>query len=134
MARIFQQCAYCFEKESCVTTVAGLVNSFGKIRHENDDILKNVFNKKGVEYFSSPTVPIKAQQIFVRLPLQVIRSQRCICIVDELKASPLYRLVHVPHCISQLALSTLLLLYEDCWERKKEMLRSFYSPDRPLFI
>jgi hypothetical protein len=29
MARIFQQCAKCFEKESSVTTVAGLVNSFG---------------------------------------------------------------------------------------------------------
>jgi hypothetical protein len=29
MARIFQQCANCFEKESWVNTVAGLVNSFG---------------------------------------------------------------------------------------------------------
>jgi hypothetical protein len=29
MARIFQQCANCFKKESCVNTVAPLVNSFG---------------------------------------------------------------------------------------------------------
>jgi hypothetical protein len=29
MARISQQCANCFEKESCVNTVAGLVNRFG---------------------------------------------------------------------------------------------------------
>jgi hypothetical protein len=29
MARIFQQCTNNFEKESSVTTVAGLVNSFG---------------------------------------------------------------------------------------------------------
>jgi hypothetical protein len=48
MARIFQQCTNCFEKESSVTNVAGLVNSFGtdkkltpnifssKIRHENE--------------------------------------------------------------------------------------------------
>jgi hypothetical protein len=44
-------------------------------------------------------------------------------IVDELKPPPpLYRLVHVPHCISQLALSTLLLLYEE------------YCPDRPQYI
>jgi hypothetical protein len=27
MARIFQQCANCFEKDSCVNTVAGLGNS-----------------------------------------------------------------------------------------------------------
>jgi hypothetical protein len=31
-----------------------------KIRHENGDILKIVFNKKGVEIFSFPMVPIKA--------------------------------------------------------------------------
>jgi hypothetical protein len=29
MARIFQQCANCFEKESSVDTVAGLANRFG---------------------------------------------------------------------------------------------------------
>jgi hypothetical protein len=29
MAWIFQQCAKCFEKESCVDTVARLVNPFG---------------------------------------------------------------------------------------------------------
>jgi hypothetical protein len=29
MARIFQQCAHWFEKESCVNAVAGLVNRFG---------------------------------------------------------------------------------------------------------
>jgi hypothetical protein len=28
MTRIIQQCANCFEKESCVNTVAGLVNRF----------------------------------------------------------------------------------------------------------
>jgi hypothetical protein len=28
-ARIFQQCTSCFEKESSVDTVAGLVNRFG---------------------------------------------------------------------------------------------------------
>jgi hypothetical protein len=50
IARIFQQCTNWFEKESSVTTVAGLVNSFGnqqkiytehllsKIRHESNDI------------------------------------------------------------------------------------------------
>jgi hypothetical protein len=30
MVRIFQQCTNCFEKESSLTTVAGLVNRFGK--------------------------------------------------------------------------------------------------------
>jgi hypothetical protein len=47
MARIFQQCTNCLEKESSVDTVAGLVDRFGtpnilksKIRHENGDILK----------------------------------------------------------------------------------------------
>jgi hypothetical protein len=29
IARIFQQCANCFEKESSVDTVAGIVNRFG---------------------------------------------------------------------------------------------------------
>jgi hypothetical protein len=29
MARIFLQCENCFEKESCVNTVAGLVNRLG---------------------------------------------------------------------------------------------------------
>jgi hypothetical protein len=29
MARIFQQCVKCFEKESCVNTEAGLINRFG---------------------------------------------------------------------------------------------------------
>jgi hypothetical protein len=29
MARIFQQCTNCFDKESSVDTVAGLVNRFG---------------------------------------------------------------------------------------------------------
>jgi hypothetical protein len=50
---------FCFS----VTTVAGLVNSFGinkkltlnifpsKIRHENDDIFGNGLSIKGIEYF-----------------------------------------------------------------------------------
>jgi hypothetical protein len=37
-ARIFQQCTNCFEKDSSVTSVAGLVNSYGTYKKMELDI------------------------------------------------------------------------------------------------